>query len=106
MKGTVGLERPGSVDGIRPLDDVGADAARAVELRELDHLLELLASRWLGALAHPAAKARRTVREQLDRRLRRLPLGHLRRVGEVVEDGVGGTGTVNVWSILIGDQPY
>ena len=39
--GTVGLQRPGSVDRLRALDDVHVKAPRAIELRELDDLLEL-----------------------------------------------------------------
>ena len=78
----VGRERPGAVDGIRPLDDMRVDSGRPVELRELDDLLEFLAARALGALADACAQLRRAGGQLLDRCFRRLPGGEVGRVRE------------------------
>ena len=90
--GAVGLEGPRPVDRLRALHDVHVDAPRAVELGELDDLFELAATGRLRALAHARAEPGRTVGELLHRRLRGLPLGEVRRVGEVVEYDLRGTG--------------
>src|SRR5436190_20153782 len=73
----IGLERPRAVDGLRAPDHVHLQPLRSLERGELDDLLELLHPRRLRALAHACTQAWRTLRQQLDRGLVRLPGGQL-----------------------------
>src|SRR5450755_683909 len=56
---------------------MGVQVAGPLELRELDNLLELLAPRDLGPLAHAITRPGRTRGERLHPRLRRLPAAQI-----------------------------
>ena len=89
---TLRLEGPGTVDRIRPFDDMHTQVSRPVKLRELNDLLKLLATSRLRAFAHSCAKPRLALGELLYRRMRRLPVNELAGIRHVVEHDLGRSG--------------
>src|ERR1700730_3397970 len=80
------LEGPCPINRVRPLDDVYVEAVRPVELGELDDLLELFANRRLRLLAKSCAEPRGAVGQLFHVGLRRLPLGEVQGIRDIVED--------------------